>query len=631
MALSNSPVQQWRRGSARLVVGVTLAGVGLLLLVMSQQARGATAAPGGCPDGYRWERMSGVGCVQTALPPHAQYSYTSAVICSDPYVAVRDVGPNAFGNDPQTTYLVECIKAAEAAARASAGTSATPQANDGSGFDADDALGSGPLDKLADFLWQPSIPPAPADADLGGVAATGVLLMSIGGAVVAGGAGGLAGLGGATGGLGGGTGAGAAGGPASADGKVGSSASAGAPTAAPTAAPHAAALPAGTTGGEASAASHPASAGHLATAATHQVGTGAIAAAGGISADAAAVGNLTTAAGSGLPLPRPELIVAGLSIFRSMKRVTEEADPTGYSAGDLAQLMGDAAGIGALASILAPAAGLVSLATAGAAAGADIYSPQEVLWRLRRNFGQLGYMQGILDENVSQVDGQLAGLDGSPQGSAAKEAPEIPADPSAMSDVDLRAARSAWAERADSEFDSLIRMQEEINDLDDRRRNLDHQVDAVGDFLARLDEAGTTVVPAHLGDTLRYGVGWYLAGDPERMAAALRESRSRAREAGKPAMTSAAETATQTRSTSAGRKKGTPFAEWAAANQIEGGRLAVLEALAGLERWCGFYDALTGTLQRQLLQMRAQADAAGATRRALSAEMQRRTLAIGEK
>jgi len=63
------------------------------------------------------------------------------------------------------------------------------------------------------------------------------------------------------------------------------------------------------------------------------------------------------------------------------------------------------------------------------------------------------------------------------------------------------------------------------------------------------------------------------------------------------------------------RPKGTPFAEWAAANKFEGGRLAILQALAGLQRWCGFYDALTGTVQRQLVQLRALADTASAARR----------------
>jgi hypothetical protein len=79
------------------------------------------------------------------------------------------------------------------------------------------------------------------------------------------------------------------------------------------------------------------------------------------------------------------------------------------------------------------------------------------------------------------------------------------------------------------------------------------------------------------------------------------------------------------------RPKGTPFAEWAAANKFEGGRLAILQALAGLQRWCGFYDALTGTVQRQLVQLRALADTASAARRLLSAELQRRALGTGEE
>lgn len=610
MALSIRSVGLSRGAPWRYMLGGALAGVGLLLLVLSQQARGASPTPAVCPDGFHWERMSGVGCVQTKLPPHAQYSYTSAAICSDPYVAVWAPGPNAYGTDPNTNYLVECITAAEAAARASAGPGATPRSLDGG--DADDQLGSGPLDQLAGGLAADgTVAPDQRDADLGGVAATGVLLLSVGGAVVAGGAGGLAGA------AGGAAGGGAAGGGSG-------SAGTGTPDAGGAKELAASAKAAGdaTTAGASSA-------GHVATAAGPGASGAGGAAAGSVAADAAAFSNLTTAAGSGLPLPRPELIVAGLSIFRSMKRVTDEADPTGYSAGDIAQLMGDAAGIGALASILAPAAGLVSLATAGAAAGADVYSPKEVLERLRRNFGQLGYMQGVLDENVSQVDGQLVGLDGAPKGTAAREEPEVPADPTALSDADLRAARSAWAVRADAEFDALIRMQEEMNDLDDRRRNLAHQVDAVSDFLARLDDFGSTPVPPHIGDTICYGIGWYLAGDPERMAAAFRESRAQARESAKP--TKAASPATKAASAPPARARGIPFAEWAVANEVEGGRLAIMQALAGLERWCGFFDALTGTLQRQLVQLRAQADSAGATRRALSAEVQRRTLEAGER
>lgn len=349
-----------------------------------------------------------------------------------------------------------------------------------------------------------------------------------------------------------------------------------------------------------------------------------------------AAGNLTTTAGSGLPLPRSELILAGKSIVRSMRRVTHGAGPRGKGDAGADQLMGDAARIGALASILDPAAGLVSLATVGAGVGSEAVEPQEVVECLRLHLGQLGYMQGVLDENVCQVDGQLGGLDGLPEGASARHAPETPADPAALSDEELRAVRSAWSARADVDFDAVIRAQQAMNDLDDRRRNLDHQVDALSDLLARLDDAGTTPVPRHLGDTLCYGLGWHLAGDSQRMASALRESLSQLRVSALPAASTAPVSPTSQTSTAQpvpapSRPAGVPFAEWAAANKIEGGRLAVLQALAGLQRWCGFYDALTGTFQRQLVELRVRADATSATRRALSAELQRRALRAIEK
>jgi hypothetical protein len=375
------------------------------------------------------------------------------------------------------------------------------------------------------------------------------------------------------------------------------------------------------------------------------------------------VGGLTTAAGSGLPLPRAELVSAGLSIARSMKRLTDDPDPTNYSPGDLAQLLGDAASIGALATILAPATGLVSLAGAGAATAADA-PPTEVMDRLRRGFGQLGYMQGVLDENVSALDGQLSGLDGAPRSGTAA-APPIADDPTSLSDRDLRELRSAWASHTDFLFDALIEAQVEMGDLDNRRRNLAHQIDAVNDLLARLDQAGKAPVPPHLGDSLVYGLGWFQSGDPALMAAALRESRAQARAAGmaevlreSPVMARASAIAKAGAVGAAGEpapsgRKGKPagrgrnapsiphsesvplamarpksltFAEWAAANGFEGGRLGVLQALAGLERWSGFYDALTGTLQRRIAALRQQANAAGAQRRLLSSEMQHRTL-----
>jgi hypothetical protein len=323
-----------------------------------------------------------------------------------------------------------------------------------------------------------------------------------------------------------------------------------------------------------------------------------------------------------------------------MRRVTAGTDPSAYTAADVTQLIGDAARIGALASILDPAAGLVSLAAAGTGANAEADSPGEVVERLRRDFGQLGYLQGVLDENLSQLDGQLAGLDGLPDGPAAVEVPELPADLAALSDEELRSARSAWAVRADVDFDALIQAQEEMNDLDDRRRNLGHQVDAISDLMARLDEAGTTLVPSHFGDTLCYGLGWHLAGDSTRMCGSLRESRAQARVSARPATIAAQTSPGALASSAAGpaattpspaRPRGTPFAEWAAANKFEGGRLAILQSLAGLQRWCGFYDALTGTVQRQLVQLRAQADAASTARRLLSAELQRRALKASEK
>jgi hypothetical protein len=314
------------------------------------------------------------------------------------------------------------------------------------------------------------------------------------------------------------------------------------------------------------------------------------------------------------------MVVAGLSIFRSMKRVTDDADPSGYSAGDIAQLMGDAAGIGAISGLLAPAAELFSLATAGAAAGADVYSPREALARMRKNFGQLGYMRGVLDENVSQGDGQLAGVDGAPGGEAATTAGPPPRDLSALSDKDLRAARATWAESADAEYDALLRIQDELNDLDDRRQLLAQQVDAVGDLLDRLDESGAVALPGHLVDALGYARGWYLAGDGSQMAAAFQESRKQAQASPRPL---------RRRSIAVAEAAGVgspSFADWAAANNVTDGRLAVLEALGGLERWCGFFDALAETLQQQLAQTRLRADGSAATRRALAQEIQRRTL-----
>jgi hypothetical protein len=601
-----------RRMALVVALGAGLTAVALLfLLVATLPVRAASPNPDGCPDGYHFEASSGVGCVQDSLPPNARYSYTSQAICNDPFIDVRAPGPNDYGRDPNVTYLVECITAEEAARRA--------------GEAAPVPLGTGPLDDIAGWLADGDpVMPDPKDSDLGGLAATAALMIGAVGAAMA-------------------TGSALAG--------ASKAATAGATSATP--------------GGGSGAAQGPAPVTPALDGAREALGTAA-------AIPMHAVGGLTTAAGSGLPLPRAELVSAGLSIARSMKRLTDEPDPTNYSPGDMAQLLGDAAQIGALATILAPATGLVSLAGSGAATAADA-APAEVFDRLRRGFGQLGYMQGVLDENVSAVDGKLAGLDGTTPGAAGSTPPPGPGDPAGLSNKELRALRAAWAEHADCLFDALIEAQAEMADLDNRRRNLAHQIDAVNDLLIRLDDGSKATVPPHLGETLTYGLGWFAAGNPARMAAALRESRTQARAEGMaavlrgtPAMArasalmaaGAAHAADEQpqASTAPPAKKGKPsrggkgtrsvaqaepppqasaplkslpFAEWAAANGFEGGRMAVLQALAGLERWSGFYDALTGTLQRRITQLRQQADAAGATRRMLSSEMQHRTLEAG--
>ncbi len=592
-----------------LASGAALAVVAALLVLFARPVVAASPDPYTCPNGYHFEPSSGVGCVQNRLPPNARYGYTSAAICNDPYIAVFAAGPNAYGSDPSASYLVECITQEEADRRAAAGAPA--------------ALGAGPLDDLAGMLAEGDpVMPDPKDADTGGLAATAALMVSAVGAALV---------------------TGSALGPAAKGPAAGSEPRPGWPSS-----------------GTGQAVSPPAG------------GPAGGPPSGILEIPSQVVGGLTTAAGSGLPLPRAELVSAGQSIARSMKRLTDDPDPIGYSSGDLAQLLGDAASIGALATILAPATGLVSLAGAGAATAADA-APAEVMDRLRRGFGQLGYMQGVLDENVSALDGQLSGLDGAlPSGKAG--APPVPGDPTSLSDRDLREMRAAWAAHTDFLFDALIEAQVEMGDLDNRRRNLAHQIDAVNDLLARLDQAGRAPVPPHLGDALVYGLGWFKAGDPALMAAALRESRAQARAAGMAAVlrespvmarASAIAAAGAVRAAGqaaeppdavapaqpgrkgkrAGRGKGAPsipqaevapvamarpksltFADWAAANSFEGGRMGVLQALAGLERWSGFYDALTGTLQRHIVALRQQADTAGAQRRLLSGEMQHRTL-----
>jgi hypothetical protein len=329
--------------------------------------------------------------------------------------------------------------------------------------------------------------------------------------------------------------------------------------------------------------------------------------------------------GINLPVPRVEMVQGGLSIFRSMKRVTDQADPSGFSSGDVAQLLGDAAGIAALASVLAPGIELISLATGGAAAASDVKSPREIFEQMRRNFGRLGYMQGVLDENVSHADHDLGDLD--PAAADPSAAAPPPKDPTVLSAKDLKTARTLWAGNSDAAFDALARAQKELDDLDDRRSDLAHQIDAVGDLLGRIDAAGSVGLPQYLADTISYGRGWYFAGDSSKMAAALRQSFEQARSAGAVhPRRLAGTTPTVPLPDDTSGPAAMTLGAWAARQQVADGRLAVLQALAGLERWRGFYDALASSVQAETAALRNKADVAVAARRDLAAEVQRRAM-----
>jgi hypothetical protein len=577
-----------------------LIAMGLSVLLFARQALAASPTPA-CPDGYNWQRMSGVGCVQTMLPPNAKYSYESRAICIDGYVAVYAVGPNAYGSDPNITYLVECITAQQAAAKAaaSAGPTGAPPYWDGSGYE---EHGRTPLDELARALAaEDTVPPDPRDSGLGGLAATGVLLLAIGAAVAASSSGGLAGLaGGSAASAGSGAGGGAGGG-AAADGVGvgdGGPQGGGAGRAATTIG-----QPGSSSGTEAAVAAW----GH---------GPGAL-------------GILPSLSGVSVPLPRTELIAGGISIFRSMKRVTEDPNPNGYSAGDVAQLLGDAAAISALATALAPGIDMLNVASGGAAAAVDGRASRQVFEEMRRNFGRLGYMQGVIDERVSRQDKTLGDLD---PASLAPAVPPPAANLGSLSTAGLKGARRYWAIRADSAFDALAWSQFELDDIDERRGNLAHQIDAISDLLGRIDESESVGLPRFLIDTITYGRGWYFAGDSSKMAAALLAGIEQTASGTAPGRHRSPAPRPSTPDAAAEAATGPiaiTLAEWAAGQNLTDGRLAVLQALGGLERWRGFFDALAGSVQAEIEVLRNQADVAIAARRDLAIETQRR--AIGGK
>jgi hypothetical protein len=240
-------------------------------------------------------------------------------------------------------------------------------------------------------------------------------------------------------------------------------------------------------------------------------------------------------------------------------------------------------------------------------------------------------MEGVVDESVSQQDGQLADL-----GAAAiTPPPPVPANLAALSAKDLQAARVAWTARADAAFGALNGVQDELADLDDSRQDLAGQIDQVGDLLARLGKGESVSMPAELGPVILYGRGWHRANDPAKMGAAFRELRAQARAAAaagsRPARRPRAATSATTTKAATTTADAQPFDAWAGAHKLTAGRMAVLEALAGLERWRGFYDALAGTMQQQLVELRVQAEQACAVRGAVAAEIQRRALEGGAK
>jgi hypothetical protein len=322
---------------------------------------------------------------------------------------------------------------------------------------------------------------------------------------------------------------------------------------------------------------------------------------------------------------RAELVQGGLSIYRSLKRIIDDVDPSGYSSGDVAQLLGDATGIASLFSALAPGVGLISLTTGGAAATADTKTARQVLAQLKRNFGRLAYLQGAVDARICEIDKRLGDLD--PAGMTATEpAPRSLGRTGDLSDAALKASRAAWAAQVDETFEALRRIQEELGDLDDRRRNLGHQIDAVGDLLIQIEHPHSVSLEPHLVDAISYGRGWFFEGDSAKMAVALSESVASAaksprvqRATVRPAQgPQSAQAAIPGRSIS--------LAQWVVSHDQRNPRLAVRQALAGLERWRGFYDTVARSLEKQVLLLRVQADAAVAMRRDYSAEAQRRAL-----
>jgi len=104
-----------------VLLAATLIAFGLLVLAVGQKAAAANPT---CPPGDTYEPWQGNPCVQTKLPAHAKISSVGDAICDDGWIPVRAPGPNEYGSDPKTNYLVACITPAEASLRASASAAA---------------------------------------------------------------------------------------------------------------------------------------------------------------------------------------------------------------------------------------------------------------------------------------------------------------------------------------------------------------------------------------------------------------------------------------------------------------------------------------------------------------------------
>ena len=344
---------------------------------------------------------------------------------------------------------------------------------------------------------------------------------------------------------------------------------------------------------------------------------GAVAVVAGVTgAGSAAAGALSAAgavfgAGFNLPLPRPDLVQGGLGMFRSMKRVTEEADPSGYSAGDMAQFVGDAAGLAALASVLAPAVGALSLATSGAAAASDVKSPHEIIEGLRQNFARIGYMQGIVDANLNREDGKLGAF----VRPRSAPLPTSPPDPTSMDDATLRAAGAEWAKLADAALGDVVTDDALLAYLQSKQVQLDFQSDILCDLLDRSETTEVVPLNEEAIAALAFGRGWYSGSDSARMADELRRGFERSK--------ADASSAGSVGST-VGQESPKTLDDWAAAVGARNSCLGVLEATAGVERWRGFCDALVGSVGDRLAAARAQASQTAAVHRDLGVEIERR-------